>query len=82
MRRKRRYVVSVSVDAFPFAPLAFRPEQEMVERLLAELTQQLPQLDSIPRIDGRFEQSGFGSGENDRAVKDRRGRGIEDMSSI
>ena len=82
MKRKRRYVVSVSVDSFPFAPLSFRPKQEMVERLLAELTQQLPQLDSVPCVDRRFEKSRLGSGENDGSVKEQGGTGIEDMSSI
>lgn len=79
---RRLYVVSVPVDSFPLTPLSFRPEQEVVERLLAEFTQKLPQLGSVPRIDSRFEKSGFGSGENDRSVKDRQRTGIEDMSSI
>ena len=72
-KRRRSYVVSVSVDSFPFAPLSFRPKQEVIEGLLAEFTQQLPQLDSVACVDSGFQKSRFGSGENDRSVKDRRG---------
>ena len=65
--------MSVSVDSFPFAPLSFRPKQEVIEGLLAEFTQQLPQLGSVACVDSGFQKSRFGSGENDRSVKDRRG---------
>ena len=32
-KRRRSYVVSVSVDSFPFAPLSFSPKQAVIEGL-------------------------------------------------